>query len=78
MYSTWKSAQRHVEAWMEGELGGEWIHVCVWLSPFAAHLKLSQYCSSAIPQYKIKSLKKIKINKGWMENSKNDWDMISH
>ena len=25
-------------------LGGEWIHVCVWLSPFAVHLKLSQHC----------------------------------
>ena len=23
---------------------GEWIHVYVWLSPFAVHLKLSQYC----------------------------------
>ena len=24
--------------------GGEWIHVYVWLSPFAVHLKLSQHC----------------------------------
>ena len=24
------------------EFGGEWIHVYVWLSPFADHLKLSQ------------------------------------
>ena len=24
--------------------GGEWIHVCVWLSPFTVHLKLSQHC----------------------------------
>ena len=23
---------------------GEWIHVYVWLSPFAVHLKLSQHC----------------------------------
>ena len=23
---------------------GEWIHVCVWLSSFAVHLKLSQHC----------------------------------
>ena len=29
---------------MGGEFGGEWIHVCVWLSPFAVHLKLSQHC----------------------------------
>ena len=25
-----------------GEFGGEWIHVYVWLSPFAGHLKLTQ------------------------------------
>ena len=29
---------------MERELGGEWIHVYVWLSPFFVHLKLSQHC----------------------------------
>ena len=28
---------------MGGEFGGEWMHVYVWLSPFAVHLKLSQY-----------------------------------
>ena len=28
---------------MGGASGGEWIHVCVWLSPFAVHLKLSQH-----------------------------------
>ena len=28
-------------AWVGGEFGGEWIHVYVWLSPFAVHLKLS-------------------------------------
>ena len=42
---------------MEGEFGEEWIHVYVWLSPFAVHLKLSQHCLLAIPRYKIKSLK---------------------
>ena len=28
------------------DIGGEWIHVCVyvWLSPFTVHLKLSQHC----------------------------------
>ena len=31
-------------AWMGGEFGGECIHVYVWLSPFAVHLKLSQHC----------------------------------
>ena len=37
--------------------GGEWTHVHVWLSPFAVYLKPPQHCSSAIPQYKVKSLK---------------------
>jgi len=45
--------------------GREWIHVCVWLSPFAIHLKLSQHRSLAIPQHKIKSSKNIK-NKTWL------------
>ena len=40
--STWNSAQCYVAAWMGGELGGEWIQVYVWLSPFAVHLQLSQ------------------------------------
>ena len=44
VYSTGNFAQCHVAAWMGGEFGGEWIHVYVWLSPFAAHLKLSQHC----------------------------------
>ena len=25
-------------------LGGEWIHVYIWLSSFAVHLKLPQHC----------------------------------
>ena len=44
LYSTWDSIQRYVAAWMGGKFGGEWIHVYVWLSTFAVHLKLSQYC----------------------------------
>ena len=32
-------------------VGGEWTHLYVRLSPFNAHLKLSQY--SAIPQHKM-------------------------
>ena len=43
-YSTGNSAQCYVAAWMGGESGGEWIHVCVWLSRFAVPLKLSQHC----------------------------------
>ena len=42
--STGNSAQCYVAAWMGGDFGGEWIHVYVWLSPFAVHLKLSQHC----------------------------------
>ena len=39
LYSTWNSSV-YVPAWMGGGFGGEWIHVHVWLSPFAVHLKL--------------------------------------
>ena len=42
--STGNCAQYYVAAWMREKLGGEWIHVYVWLSPFAVHLKLSQHC----------------------------------
>ena len=49
------SVQCYVAAWMGGGFGGEWIHVYVWLSHFAIHLKLSQHCQSAILQYKTKS-----------------------
>jgi len=38
--STGNSAQCYVTAWMGGELGGEWIHIYVWLNSFAVHLKL--------------------------------------
>ena len=38
------SAQCHVATWRGGDLGEEWIHVYVWLSPFTVQLKLSQYC----------------------------------
>ena len=44
LYSRWNSAQCHVATWMGREAGGEGIHVYVWLSPFAVHPKLSQYC----------------------------------
>ena len=44
LYSTENPAQCYVAAWMGGEFGEEWIHVYVWLSPFAVGLKLSQHC----------------------------------
>ena len=53
--STWDAAQCYVAAWMGGESGGDQIHVFVWLSPFAVHLKLSQHRSLAIFQHKVKS-----------------------
>ena len=53
LYSSGNSAQCSVAAWMGGELGGGWIHECVWLSPFAVHLRLSQHCQLPILQYKI-------------------------
>ena len=39
----------------------EYMSVYVWVSPFVVYLKLSQHCSSAIPQYKIKNSKEKKI-----------------
>ena len=38
-------------------MGGDWINVYAWLNPFTLQLKLSQHGQSAIPQYKINSLK---------------------
>ena len=44
LQSTGNSAQCYVAAWMGEGFGGEWIHVYVWLSPFAVHLKLFEHC----------------------------------
>ena len=44
----------------ERGMWGEWMHICLWLSPFTVHLELSQHCSSAIPHYKITSSKEKK------------------
>jgi len=44
LYSTGNSLQCYVAAWMGGESVGEWMHVYVWLSPFAVHLKIPQHC----------------------------------
>ena len=53
LYSRWNFAQCYGPAWMLGVFGGEWIHVHIWLNPFAIHLKLSQHCQSTIHQHKI-------------------------
>lgn len=37
-----------VAAWLEGDVGGEWVHAYVCLGPFTLHLNLSQHCESAI------------------------------
>ena len=49
LYSTWNSAQCYMAAWMGGELGREWIHIYVWLSPFTFHLKLTKLLISYTP-----------------------------
>ena len=41
LYSTGSSAKCYVAAWRGGEFEVEWIHVYVWLSPFAVDLELS-------------------------------------
>ena len=55
LYKTWNSALCYVAIWMGVGFGGEGIHMHLWLSSIAVHLKLSQHCSSAIPQHKIES-----------------------
>ena len=41
LHSTRNSAQCYVATWIGRKSGGEWLHVCVWLSCSAVHLKLS-------------------------------------
>ena len=43
LYSTWNTAQCFLAAWIGDEFGGERTHVYLRLSPFTAHLKLSQH-----------------------------------
>ena len=62
LYNTWNSAQCYVAACAGWGFGGEWMHVYVWLSSFAVHLKLSQHCYSAILQHR-KVLQYIPANK---------------
>ena len=51
LYSIWNSAQCYVAAWVEGEFGRKWIHVCIWLSPFAVHLKWPQHSLAQLFKY---------------------------
>ena len=64
LYSTGSSAQRYIAAWMGAGLGGEWMHVSVWLSPLAVHLKPPLHCLLiSYIQYILKYLKKKKKKK---------------
>ena len=59
LYSTW-NVQCCVAAWMGGRFGGQWIHVYIWLSPFAVQLKIvTTLLTGYIPIQK----KKIKVKK---------------
>ena len=71
LYGTWNSAKCYVTAWMGGGFGGKWIHAYVWLSLFPVHLKLSQLCSLAIRQYKIKVFQNSQFGK------KEEWKLHS-
>ena len=44
LYSIGNTVQCYVATWREEEFGREWIHVYLRLSPFTAHLTLSQHC----------------------------------
>ena len=75
MYSTRNSAQGYVAAWVRRGFGEEWIHIYVWLSPFAIHLKLSQHCESVIQDKKFKKMnKQTKQNK--QQNPPKAWDIL--
>ena len=63
-YSTWNSAQCYVAAWMGGEFGGRMgTCICMIESLCCSPETINIVCKLGIPQYKIKSLKRKKINK---------------
>ena len=66
LYSTWNLAQCYVAAWMGEDLGEEWIHVYIWLNPFAFHLKLSQPVVNWL--YTLAQNKNIFLKKSLMRN----------
>ena len=49
-------------AWMVEESGGEWIHVYVWLSPFAIHLKTLLIGYTPVQNNKFKGKKGRRYN----------------
>ena len=44
----WVGIKINIFTWMGEQFRREWIHVYVWLSSFAVHLKLPQHCWSAV------------------------------
>ena len=42
-------------AWIGGEFGREWMHVYVWVSPFAVHLKLTALLIGYLLAYSLLS-----------------------
>ena len=59
LYSTGSSTQSYVAAWRGGEFGGEWIHIYLAESLPCSPETITQYCQSAIFQYKkVKKKKK--------------------
>ena len=58
LYSTGNSVQCHVAAWMGGEFAGEWIHVYVWLNPFAVHWNHHNIVNLLYSNMKVKISKK--------------------
>ena len=52
LHSTGNSAQWYVVAWRGGEFGGEWIHIYLAESLPCSPETITQYCQSAIFQYK--------------------------
>ena len=61
LYSSWNSAQCYIAAWTSLRENGCVCVYNVWLSYPAVHLKLSQRCELAVPQYKS-FFKKTNVN----------------
>ena len=51
LYSTGNTVNVLWQPGWRGEFGGEWTHICVWLSHFAVHLKLSQNVNQLLSQF---------------------------
>ena len=64
LYSTWNSVQCYVATWMGREFGGEWIHICVWLNPFAVTWNYHNIVNQLNPHIKLK--KKDLPSKSWL------------